>query len=103
MGLPAPSLTVVLREQPAGLQVELLLADLLLEPQLQVGPVPAGTARRGLKELNGEGFGVRGRTHCFTFSPSASLRLFLAASSSLTMAAMALPQRPPASGGGGGA
>lgn len=36
------SVTVVLREQPPRLQVELLLADLLLEPELQVGPVPAG-------------------------------------------------------------
>lgn len=61
--MPAPALTVVLREQPAGLQVELLLADLLLEPQLQVGPVPAGTARRGVKgvqRVKGGGLGGPG-------------------------------------------
>lgn len=32
--------TIVLREKPACFQVKLLLTDLLLEPELQVGPVP---------------------------------------------------------------
>lgn len=37
---PGCSFTIVLREKPARFQVKLLLADLLLEPELQVGPVP---------------------------------------------------------------
>lgn len=32
--------TIVLREKPARFQVKLLLTDLLLEPELQVGPIP---------------------------------------------------------------
>lgn len=35
-------ITIVLREEPTCLQVKLLLTDLLLEPELQVGPVPRG-------------------------------------------------------------
>lgn len=34
--------TIVLREKPARFQVKLLLTDLLLEPELQVSPVPRG-------------------------------------------------------------
>lgn len=37
---PACFFTIVLREKPARFQVKLFLADLLLEPELQVGPVP---------------------------------------------------------------
>lgn len=144
---PGCSFTIVLREKPARFQVKLLLADLLLEPELQVGPVPREEQRTtestrlektsemiesnlsappvparpplfpraprlrersrsaapsrssgGAEALQGHGR-TRGAgrvaqhlvpvplpegTHCFTFSPSASLRLFLAASSSLT-------------------
>lgn len=46
--------TIVLREKPTCFQVKLLLTDLLLEPELQVGPVPreergsADTKRKAL-------------------------------------------------------